>query len=224
MNVQSAVIQRQLDLVDAERDRRARDPSLARRVQLIKAFQHARFEKTYSDLLAQPRYAKAASFFLEELYGPRDFAERDAQFSRIVPGLVRLFPTHMVETIVSLAALHALSEILDSAMAAQIADGPLDMQGYRRAWQAVGRPEDRQRQIDLMLRIGRALENYTRNPLLRHSLRMMRGPARAAGLAALQQFLELGFDTFREMRGADEFLHTISSRETELAAELFESV
>lgn len=221
MNVESVVIQRQLALVEAERARRAHDAALAGRVHLVKAFQHERFEKTYSDLLAQPRYASAARFFLEDLYGPYDFSERDSQFARIVPGLVRLFPSNMVATVASLAELHALSETLDTEMALQIDDTPLDAARYRRAWQSVGRPADRQRQIDLMLRIGRALESYTANPLLRHSLRVMRRPARAAGLGALQAFLERGFDTFREMNGADEFLRTIAKRESELAAELF---
>ncbi len=73
----------------------------------------------------------------------------------------------------------------------------------------------------LMLQVGGALERYTRNPLLRHSLRLMRAPAQAAGLGALQSFLENGFDTFREMRGAREFLDTIANRERELAARLF---
>jgi len=73
----------------------------------------------------------------------------------------------------------------------------------------------------LMLAVGTALDKYTRNPLLRHSLRLMRSPAKAAGLGALQQFLETGFDTFRAMGGAQEFLHTIAQRERALAALLF---
>jgi hypothetical protein len=59
--------------------------------------------------------------------------------------------------------------------------------------------------------------------MLRHSLRAMRIPARAAGLAALQTFLESGFDTFRGLRGADEFLAQIVKREHSLAASLFGS-
>ena len=50
---------------------------------------------------------------------------------------------------------------------------------------------------------------------------LMRVPARAAGLGRLQTFLELGFDTFRDMRGADEFLNTVAGRERSLAAALF---
>jgi hypothetical protein len=49
----------------------------------------------------------------------------------------------------------------------------------------------------------------------------MRGPAAAAGLGALQGFLERGFDTFRDMSGAEVFLSTIASRERALAARLF---
>jgi hypothetical protein len=56
---------------------------------------------------------------------------------------------------------------------------------------------------------------------MRHSLRLMRAPAHAAGMGALQDFLERGFDTFRQMRGADEFLARIARRERELAAQLF---
>jgi len=42
---------------------------------------------------------------------------------------------------------------------------------------------------------------------------MMRGPAQAAGLGALQGFLEAGFEAFGHMGGADDFLNTIATRE-----------
>jgi hypothetical protein len=73
-----------------------------------------------------------------------------------------------------------------------------------------------------MQHVGRSLDGLTRNPLLRHSLRLMRAPARAAGMAALQTFLEAGFDTFRAMRGADEFLELVGRRERALASALFD--
>jgi hypothetical protein len=158
---------------------------------------------------------------LNDLYGPHDFAERDGQFARIVPALVRLFPADIVRTVAALAELHALSEQLDGEMARTIDGERLDERTYRQAWQLVGRPADRARQIQLMLDVGMALDRFTQKPLLRHSLRLMRGPAAAAGLGALQRFLENGFDTFREMRGAAGFLDTIAQRERRLAAELF---
>jgi hypothetical protein len=50
---------------------------------------------------------------------------------------------------------------------------------------------------------------------------MMRGPARAAGLSELQRFLESGFDIFRAMNGAQEFIAIVGARERALAAALF---
>ena len=45
----------------------------------------------------------------------------------------------------------------------------------------------------------------------------MHAPARAAGLAALQAFLEAGFDAFATMGGAHDFLATVERRELALA-------
>jgi hypothetical protein len=226
MPVAAEQILRGLQEVAAERALRSGDAALAQACDAIKRYQHARFGVTYADLMAQPRYAAAAEFFLTDLYGPADFTARDAQFARIVPALVRLFPAHIVETVAELAELHALSERLDSAMARESlaeAQRAAVVSGaqYGRYWRAVGEPAARERQIALMVSVGRALDRYTRNLVLRQSLRLMRGPAAAAGLGALQGFLERGFDTFRAMAGAQHFLDTIAARERGLAARLF---
>ena len=221
MNRAAETIFRHLRSVAIERERRHASPRLARDVEAVKRFQHARFERTYADILALPRYSDAARFFLDDLYGPHDFGERDAQFERVVPGMVRLFSRAIVATVAELAELHALSESLDTLMASHVERTPLDGPSYVRAWQATGANEQRQRQVALLVNIGRALDRYTRNPLLRRSLTLLRRPARLAGIGALQQFLERGFDTFAAMRGADEFLSLIAQREAAFAQRMF---
>jgi hypothetical protein len=216
-----ATILQHLAVVSAERATRAEDPALDIRVAAIKHYQQRRFEFTYADLLSHPRYAGASNFFLDELYGPTDFTQRDAQFARVVPGLVLMFPAEVVSTVQALAALHAMSEQFDGAMGRVLDGNEVDAQYYTAAWRACGDAPGRERQIALMEQVGRSLDGLTRNPLLHHSLRLMRAPARAAGLGALQTFLEAGFDTFRAMRGADEFLQIIGSRERRLASMLF---
>lgn len=210
-----------LQAVEAERHTRDHDPALAARVFALKRYQQARFRRTYADLLASPRYAAAAHFFLEELYGPGDFRARDAQFARIVSALVRLFPPDVVDTVRRLAELHALSERLDTQLARQLPSPELDAAAYALAWRSCGDVAGRQAQIDLTVAVGTALDALTRKPLLRQSLRMMRGPAQLAGLSDLQRFLECGFDTFKAMLGATEFLSTVQSREQALASALF---
>ena len=219
----AAAILARLKEVDAERRARAARPELNAKVVALKEYQQRRFAHTYADLLLSTRYGAAARYFLDELYGPTDFSRRDGQFARVAPTLARVFPHELADTISALAELHALSEALDSAMAAELPGERIAGVDYVRAWRAVGRPQDRARQIELTLGIAAHLDRVTRLPLLRRSLGLMRGPARAAGLAELQRALEAGFDTFKKMNGADEFIATIAAREKEFAAALFAS-
>jgi hypothetical protein len=214
------------DLRRVEQGRRAcsADPELGQRVRDVKAYQHRRFQGTYADLLRDSRYRSAAQFFLDDLYGPHDFVERDAQFARVVPGMTRLFPHDVVVTVAALSELHALSEELDLAMGRSLpGDAPIDAASYRSAWQTVGRTADRLRQVALMRQVGDALDRFTKSMVLRHALHAMGGPARALGLGALQAFLERGFDTFRELHGAQPFLDTVSGRECRLIHRLFDT-
>lgn len=221
MNPKAATIIALIDQVTLERKRRESVPGLHARVAAVKRYQQQRFVHTYADLLQSKRYAAATRFFLDELYGPRDFSQRDAQFARVVPALVRLFPAEIVHTVETLARLHALSEQFDTAMGLHVAVDRLGALEYVSAWQATARRADRSLQIDLTLEVGTALDAYTRRPMLRRALKLMRGPAKAAGLGELQRFLESGFDTFKAMNGAEQFLATISARERALAEALF---
>src|SRR5881398_56992 len=123
-----------LNAVDAERERRATSSGLAARVLALKTYQQRRFAHTYDDLLKTSRYGPAARFFLEELYGPRDYSDRDAQFARVVPALVRLFPHDILATVETLAHLHALSEALDTVAASHLAEPHVDAVAYTLAW------------------------------------------------------------------------------------------
>lgn len=221
MTTSAATILAHLHAVEAERRKRAAAVGLNDRVVQVKAYQQRRFSHTYDDLLHSARYGAASRFFLDELYGPSDFTRRDAQFARVVPALVKLFPSEIVATVATLAELHALSEALDTRMGEHVDAPTLTGTVYLDAWQRTGQAEARERQIALTVDVAARLDRFTRRPLLRNSLRLMRGPARAAGLAELQQFLETGFDTFRAMHGAQDFIAMVLAREHALASALF---
>ena len=205
----------------AERERRLALPDFGAQVLAVKAYQHQRFARTYADLLAGSSTRPATRFFLDELYGPKDFGMRDAQFERVAPALVKLFPGDLGAVVADLAELHALSEQLDNDMGRAVGSPPLDTAGYARAWRSVGRAADRELQISLVVHIGTCLDQQVRKPLLRSTLRLMRGPAQVAGLGNIHQFLSSGFDAFIALGGAGEFLDTIAQRERHLARELF---
>jgi len=209
--------------------RESRDlPAIGAAVTRIKRLQARRFEGTYADLLASGPYSAAARFFLQELYSDRDYADRDAQFARIAGALEKLFPRDVADTAAALAQLHVLTESLDHAMARALDAAAADeVAAYVQAWKAVARREDRSRQVQTVLAIGAEMERLTRLPGLRLMLRMMRGPASAAGLSSLQGFLESGFDTFagvaKQRGGAERFLQVIQEREQRLLDLLFDA-
>jgi hypothetical protein len=203
-------------------------PGLAAAVGAVKRLQAKRFAGTYADLLAGGAYAAAARFFLDELYSDRDYEERDAQFARIAGAIEKLLPADVAQTAVALAQLHALTEQLDFAMGAVwLRCGGTDAARYVAAWREVGRRGDREAQLRTVLEIGREMARLTRMAGLRMMLKMMRGPAAAAGMGSLQRFLEAGFDTFAQMArrpgGAEAFLAIIAQREEQLIASLFDA-
>jgi hypothetical protein len=193
----------------------------------LRAWQAARLGRTHADLLASPRYEAATRFFLDELYGAKDFSQRDAELMRVIPTLARFLPDAALGTIADAVELDALSERLDLATAQAIAADPLargrplDADAYARAYRAAGARADRERQIELIGHIGAALDRLVRHPLIGSLLGAMERPARMAGLAAMHEFLSSGFKAFRSMRGADEFLRTVTRRETELMQRLY---
>ena len=216
--------------VSALRQEALGNPALAGGIATVKRFQAARFNRTYADVLTAGPYKGAARFFVDELYSGRDFTQRDAQFSRIASALQTFFPKHVVTTAVALAQLHALTEEIDHEMGRawvgnNAPDATDETLRYMQVWGAVGRREDRQRQLANVLEVGQELDRLTRLPGLRLTLRMMRRPAQAAGLSSLQGFLENGFDTFGAMRGkgtgARDFLALIQTRESALIEALF---
>jgi hypothetical protein len=223
MSNQAAAILSHLQTVEQERASRREVPGLIEKIIALKAYQQRRFEHTYADLLQSPRYGQVSRFFLAELYGPSDFTKRDAQFMRVVPSLSRLFPNEIVETVAALAELHALSEALDTQMGTRLRTADVDKFNYIDAWIETGRRVERFAQITLTLDVAARLNRVTGSLLLRNSLRLMRAPARAAGLNELQVFLETGFDTFRAMNGAAEFIETVDARERSLASALFDA-
>ncbi|MBE7419968.1 MAG: hypothetical protein HS128_19885 [Ideonella sp.] len=208
-----AAVGEALRRVNRLREARSHDPRLAARVEALKRFQHERLARDYARLAQEPRHRAATAFFLEDLYGPEDFADRDAEFSRIVPAIARLLPQQLLQTVRILIELHALSEELDQQMALTLVDENLDEAAYRMAWRTIDRQKDRERQLVMLLQVGRSLDRHTHRPLLAATLRLMRAPARAAGLARLQSFLERGLAAFASMNGALDFLATIESNE-----------
>ena len=191
------------------------------RLEELKEWQARRLRGTYGDIASQPRFRAATTFFLEDLYGAKDFSGRDQAMLRIVPVMTRVLPESAVETASLAIELEALSEDLDQRVAAALPPGPIDAESYARAYRAGSTRAERERQIDLTEGVGMRLDALVKKPLVHRTLKLMRKPASAAGLSDLQDFLERGFEAFHEMHGAADFLATVRERETRILNALF---
>lgn len=206
-------------------------PEAACRRRLLREWQAARLSRSYRDLLDSERFGKAARFFLTDLYGPKDFSSRDEEVERIMPMMLAILPLSALQTLSLAIEVDALTEELDAAMVAELdrthgfdtskPDDGVSEIAYASAYRKVGRQLDRELQIELIRTTGNALDRLARKPLLTTMLKLMRGPAHLAGLGDLQEFLESGFDAFRHMGDAREFLDVIETRERRILENLF---
>ena len=213
----------QLDRAAALRAATKQDPELAAGWRRLRAWQAVRLARTHAALLTSPRMGLAAAFFLTDLYGSEDLSKLDADVRRVVPAMKRLLPSAGLETVADAIELEALSEDLDLAVATQL--GPeargLTAATYACAYRKVGRRPDRERQIDLIEHLGESLDRMVHLPLVGTTLRMMRAPARLAGLGGLQDFLQRGYAAFVQMGGSREFLELVVGPERKLLEALF---
>jgi hypothetical protein len=219
-----AALARELARAHRLHEERRANPILAGALERVAAWQAKRLAGTYVDLAAQERYADAIRFFETDLYGGADFAQRDADFERIVPVMVRMLPERVIATVAQAAELNALSQELDRTLLARLprADGQFSVYEYCRAYRRMANRPARERQIRLIGEIGAALDGYVKKPLIRAALVMMRHPAHMAGFGVLHEFLERGFNAFHRMHGAEVFLSTITTRETALMNAIFD--
>jgi hypothetical protein len=201
---------------------RAASPPLAAALDRLAAWQTKRLNATYQDLGRDPRYAQAIAFFQTDLYGPGDFSRRDADLARVVPLMVRVLPAGVIATVTQAVELSILAHELDRALVEHLPPRKvLSVATYCEVYCALANRDARERQVSLIVAVGVALDRYVGKPMVRSALAAMRQPARLAGLAALQSFLERGFAAFGHTGGASEFLHTIQTRETTLMNAIF---
>ncbi len=209
-----------LDRLKALRRERQRDPGREARLRLITEWQVERLATTHADLLGNPRYRTAVRFFLDDLYGPMDFRQRDNELARISPMLARVLSENALRTMGRALEMNILTEEVDAAIERSLSDlgfpDTLDEEVYVRALRRCDDADKRRRQIELIREVGEDLDEIVSRPWIERALKMARRPASLSGLGDLHQLLERGFYAFHGMRGADEFLEAIVGRELEI--------
>jgi hypothetical protein len=190
----------------------------------LQAWQRSRLANSYDDLISQPRFSAAGDFFLDELYGGLHFRERDQEMERVLPVMVRMLRDDMLLVLAEAFELQAMSLEFDMQMTHAMREAgwhSLDVERYGVIYRATGQSELRLRQIELIRRLGLALNELVHHRLVLFLIRTLRGPARAAGFGLLQDFLEQGLRAFQIMGDGTGFVETVWRREQEVSRRLF---
>ena len=181
----------------------------------------------FADLLDPPGYAEAIDFVVSDLCGV-GISERDRDIERATPVIVRSLPAHPLETAAAAVELNAGAlefnlgiwrELLtDDELPAIITESE-----YMAACRATSSYEECMELVDLAVDLGDTLKSLVRVPLIGGLLRTMRAPAHAAGFGALQEFLQNGYLTFRQISDIDHFLKLLHHRMDQIFDHIYHS-
>ena len=187
----------------------------------LQRWQAQRLQSTYADFAADGRYAPALGFFVNDLYGPHDFERRYDDLRKVLHQWQRLLPERALQAFMYALQLEVLTQALDLAVVAALDGARPTSTSYAAAYRRADRRTDRQRQIWLILAAGRALDSLTNAAVIGMALHAAKLPARLLGVAMLHDFLERGYEAFKQMGGATPLLRAIEQRETVIMQRLF---
>ncbi|HWS39975.1 MAG TPA: hypothetical protein VN247_01640 [Arenimonas sp.] len=198
---------------------------LAKYLPMLRKWQANRLETSFARFLDDTKTQPAAHFFLTDLYGDREFLQRDEEAAKILPKMSKLLPVNLLQAAVDAIELSVLSHALDMRMARLLAvelpkGQKLDSKTYQKVYRKLGYPRLRKLQLDLIMDVGYRLDAVVQKHGIAKLLAAARWPARLLGLQHLQGFLERGFAAFNHLGGAKYFLTEIYNQETCISARL----
>ena len=179
----------------------------------------------YEDLRASDDYAAAVDFVVSDLTGI-NISQRDHDIARVAPIMSRMLPEKAVQTMAAAMELNARVLEINLSICRVLsettpADAEITEFAYQSACRQASSLDECLYLVHVIEDVGRSLDHVIRIPMIGITLKAMRAPARLAGFAALQKFLEKGYTTFVALDDVDQFLHDITVRMTEVFTEIF---
>lgn len=192
------------------------DPQLQKNYDRFANWQLDHLLPFFADLYKQPGYAEAIDFTMNDLAGV-GISSRDRDLERAAPAITRMLPLGALKTIAAAAEMNA--RVLESNIAIyrallirnKLPDVITEMD-YCIACRKASSLEELVELVHLITGLGRTLKSLIHIPMIGVTLRAMRVPAHAAKFGALQDFLERGYDTFKQIPDIDLFLSEIEIR------------
>ncbi|KXI29429.1 FFLEELY motif protein [Paraglaciecola hydrolytica] len=196
-------------------------------ISAVQSWQCQRLLLSHQAIYQQKNYQVALDFFVHELYGPKNFSQRDQDIIRVVPKMALLLPVSALQSLASALELNALTYELDFALAKQLKDQALDdiiinRETYLAAYRACNNANMRQQQIHLIEVMGKDLAQAVNIRGVSSLLMLSRKPAKIAGVYTLHQFIDSGYKAFKPISNVDDFILPIVHFEQGLKDQMFD--
>ena len=179
----------------------------------------------FSDMYDRPGYAEAIDFTMSDLAGI-GISNRDRDLERAATAITNMLPLKALTTISVAAEMNARilkvnigicrSLLVNDELPERITE-----YAYCVACRDASSLEECLELVHLVTELGRTLKSLIHIPMIGITLRAMRMPAHAAGFGALQEFLENGYGTFRQIPDIEHFLSEIELRMTDIFEKIY---
>jgi len=197
------------------------DQGLTETVRNLQTWQTKRLLVTHDDLWQSKRFKPAMQFFIDELYGPRDFSQRDIELARAMPKMSKVLPSKGLVSLEAALRLNCLSLELDIALTKELDGASINRSSYFNCYRQSNNQPKREEQIQLLEDLGLDLAQVVKIRGISTILMLSRKPAKVAGVKSLHEFLEKGFKSFKKLGNVNDFIDPIVNRERALMYSLF---
>ena len=189
-------------------------------IRQLQIWQCKRLLISHQDMYQQKRFKPAVEFFIDELYGPSDFSQRDQDIARIVPKMSNFLPEKALQSLASALHLNTLSFELDFELARKLINTEINRDTYAEAYISCDNLTSRQQQIDYIRTLGNDLADVVKMRGISALLFISRKPAKIAGVLALHEFLEKGFKSFKNLGNVEDFIIPVVNKELQIMQQL----
>ncbi|MCX7860701.1 MAG: hypothetical protein N2385_11455 [Chloroflexus sp.] len=182
----------------------------------LQIFQSNRLRRDYRDLSEVPEYEPLGEFFFNEMYGPRDFSQRDQEGRRLHHFLGMLPGVHLrdLEEVLELLELtYQLDDDLAQRMLAADIGTDFDEMTYEYFYRLADKYNERLRQLTLVRSSLYNVFRLSRSAMLGLALRRSHFVARLAGISNVHTFLLRGYEALQNVTAIEHFAETIYQRE-----------
>jgi hypothetical protein len=189
-------------------------------IKAVQSWQCKRLLASHQHMYQQKRFRPAVEFFVNELYGPNDFSQRDKDIARVVPKMSTFLPQKALQSLASALHLNTLSFELDFELAKRLVDTKINRETYAKAYISCDNLATRQQQIDYIRTLGNDLADVVKMKGISTLLFISRKPAKMAGVLALHEFLEKGFKSFKNLGNVEDFITPLVNKEHDIMQQL----